>query len=571
MNNLSCYIDTMRNISARYTTSVPNLEEELKQLPIDMDGFMAYLPVIGIFNAGKSSLLNMWLEHDLLPEDQIPTTALATELRYGPTPAMHICMNDGSFRKIDRLPKTAEEANSPLISEGLYAVCTCDAHRLQALRGIIIVDMPGTDSGIKRHLDAFYRYANRGAAFILVVPANNGTLHDSLASVITEITAQERPIILVISKCDNSLPQTVDEVEDELLIRLENIGCRPLAVIHSARGDAETVERLHTSLMLLDADQMKVAHFAPEVASLCQRLKENVFTRREGSTLDLTTLNKKIRKYAQIAADLDDALARQKIRLTTTLRESTLESVSGDVHNALMRRLEELYRCLEQGEDIFQARISAIINDVYRDSLNRTLSLNLTDILEDMEANIELPIEKIGETLQQGVQSTVSVLTALHKIRNAGKFYRYISTALAITTSVINPIVELIIIFLPDVIKLFSNPEERRQELICNTLVRQVFPKIRNQVRQTLQETLPEIEQELLANLEEEWRTRIEENKAALEQCREQKENCEEDWQQQQDVYSHDLDEIRDIEVGLQTLMSSGSNFENINDNSFQE
>ncbi|MBV5330144.1 MAG: dynamin family protein [Chlorobium sp.] len=555
-NELGRYMDAMRDISARYTTSAPDLADALKQIPHEMDAFVAYMPVIGIFNAGKSSLLNMWLGQDILPEDQQPTTALATELRYGPTQAMHICMTDGTLREIDCFPKTAEEANAPHASEGLYAVCTCGASRLQALRGIIPVDMPGTDSGIKRHLDAFYRYANRGAAFLIVVPAESGTLPDSLAAVIAEITAQKLPVILVISKCDKYLPQTVEDVEKELVACLENLGCSPMTVVRSARGDAEAMERLQVSLMLLNAEQLKTARFAPEAASLCQRLKEHIFTRREGCTLDLTTLDAKIRMYAQAAVDLDDALARQKTRLSTALRQSTLERVSGDVHNALMRHLDELYLCLQQGEDVFQARIAAIVNDVYRDSLNKALSLNLADILKDIEANMTLPVDEIGRVLQQGTMVTITVLKTLQKISKSGKWYKITSTALAVTTSVIAPIVELLIIFLPDIINLFSNPEERKREAVCNAMVEQVFPKVRNQVRQTLQEKLPDIEQELLRNLEEEWRTRIEENMAALEQCRTEKQVSEHDWQQQLDAYAHDLDDVRDIASGLQALLT---------------
>ena len=66
-NELGCYIDAMKDISARHTTSAPDLVDALKQIPNEMDAFVAYMPVIGIFNAGKSSLLNMWLGQDFLP------------------------------------------------------------------------------------------------------------------------------------------------------------------------------------------------------------------------------------------------------------------------------------------------------------------------------------------------------------------------------------------------------------------------------------------------------------------------------------------------------------------------
>ncbi|MDN8597920.1 dynamin family protein [Citrobacter sp. S2-9] len=533
-------------ISKDFEATAPHILNDFTSQLFQINNFTACVPLIGIFSAGKSSLLNLWLGQNILPVDQAPTTALATELHYGEQQALVITLTDGTVREVHYAPQNALDVNNDATPEDQYACLTIPSTRLRDLHGLIPVDMPGVDSGIKRHVDAFYRYAERGAAFIVVVSAESGTLHASLAAVLHEIAFQPVPLLLVLTKCDKLTPESLDNVEEEISGRLSDLGCQPQIVVRASRNDRETADRLQDALLQLNIQDLKVIHFAGQIQSSASRLLDHITMLRKSSTLDPGTLDAQIYQYDRACQELNDTLARQKRRLSGTLRQNTMDKVSGDVHNALVKNLDVLYNCLMQGEDIFQTRTAAIISDVYRTSLNQALRVNLSDIVVNMQNEAVGENIDIGSILQNGSQTAVLVLETLATVSKGSRWYKLISTALAVTTSVINPIVELLIIFLPDIIKLFSDPQERKRELVKQNLQEKVFPEIRQRAREALAEILPEIELELIAGLEEEWRTRIEESRSALEHCREEKRQHEAEWLAQQDLWSAQINEVRD-------------------------
>lgn len=544
-------------ISKEFESTAPQIPNDFCSQLHQLKNFSAYVPLIGIFSAGKSSLLNLWLGQNILPVDQAPTTALATELRYGEQQSLIITLADGTVREVYYAPQNALEVNNDATQEDQFACLTFPSSRLRDLQGLIPVDMPGIDSGIKRHVDAFYRYAERGAAFVVVVSAESGTLHASLAAVLHEIALQPVPVILVLTKCDKSTPESLENVEEEIAGRLSDLGCPPQIVVRASRNDQDTAERLQNALLQLNVQDLKITHFSGQILSSASRLKDHIVMLRKSSTLDPSALDAQIYQYERAYQELNDSLARQKRRLSGTLRQETMDKVSGDVHNALVRNLDVLYDCLVQGEDIFQTRTAAIISDVYRTSLNQALRVNLSDIIMNMQNETGGDNIDIGSILQNGSQTAVLVLETLATVSKGSRWYKLISTALAVTTSVINPIVELLIIFLPDIIKFFSDPEERKRELVKQNLLEKVFPEIRRRAREALADILPEIEQELIASLEEEWRTRIEESRRALECCREEKRQHEAEWLTRQDSWSAQIDAVRNIMREIEQLQNS--------------
>lgn len=544
-------------ISKEFESTAPQISDDFCSQLDQIKNFSAYVPLIGIFSAGKSSLLNLWMGQNILPVDQAPTTALATELRYGEQQSLIIALADGTVREVHYAPQNALEVNHDATQEDQFACLTLPSSQLLDLQGLIPVDMPGVDSGIKRHVDAFYRYAERGAAFVVVVSAESGTLHASLAAVLHEIALQPVPLILVLTKCDKSTPESLENVEAEIAGRLSDMGCPAQIVVRASRNDQYTVERLQNALLQLNVQDLKITHFAGQILSSASRLKDHIAMLRKSSTLDPSALDAQIYQYDRAYQELKDALARQKRRLSGTLRQDTVDKVSGDVHNALVRNLDVLYDSLVQGEDIFQTRTAAIISDVYRSSLNQALRVNLSDIIVNMQNETGGENIDIGSILQNGSRTAVVVLETLATVSKGSRWYKLISTALAVTTSVINPVVELLIIFLPDIIKLFSDPEERKRELVKQNLLEKVFPEIRRRTREALADILPEIEQELIASLEDEWRARIEESRSALECCREEKRQHEAEWLARQDSWSGQIDGVRNVMQEIEQLQKS--------------
>ena len=109
------------------------------------------------------------------------------------------------------------------------------------------------------------------------------------------------------------------------------------------------------------------------------------------------------------------------------------------------------------------------------------------------------------------------------KASEAGKLYKLITTCLAVTTSVLTPIIELVVIFLPDLISLFCNPEEIKRRKIEEQLSSKIFPDIRGRVNGLVQDMLPELERDMRDALHGEWSAQIADVEKALIQAQEEK------------------------------------------------
>lgn len=118
------------------------------------------VPIVGVFNAGKSSLINVFAQKPgMLPVDTTPETAVAYELYYANNECIELYRNG---KMIDSKPLS--EIKMLNTEPGDIAKVYCESEPIKELqqKGIIIVDMPGIGSGIERHDAAIFNYPSSG-------------------------------------------------------------------------------------------------------------------------------------------------------------------------------------------------------------------------------------------------------------------------------------------------------------------------------------------------------------------------------------------------------------------------
>jgi hypothetical protein len=100
--------------------------------------------VAGEFSRGKSTLINRLLGADLLPVGDLPTTALLTHVRHGPTPALWRLHPDGKRDRLELAPESWEELTAGDGNEVLPGTVQVDWPNPWLERtGIQLVDTPG--------------------------------------------------------------------------------------------------------------------------------------------------------------------------------------------------------------------------------------------------------------------------------------------------------------------------------------------------------------------------------------------------------------------------------------------
>lgn len=530
--DLLLVLDAVEKISEKYESFSEETRKSISDLKTSMRCFRAYVPFLGEFSVGKSSLLNDWLGEKLLPEAQGATTALATELLPGSSTEMVVVAKDGTQRPLPALPKDAEDANACEASDGEYAYCTTPADNLAKIAPIIPVDMPGINSGIKRHTEALYRYANKGKAFFLVFSPDQGTIPGTMYAFLQELNLDKRPIWVAITKCDIVDDEKIENVSKLIKRQLDFIGIETLGILHFSRVNEKTATILQNAFLQLNPDELNRLDHMDDVLRVVMRLKSQLCILRESQNFNTQELDKQIRNCKKAKEELISSLSTQEKILSQKLNNLPYK-VGEDTINALQINVENLVHAYEGGEELFITKMAGIINNVIPNSIDINIQKNIDEVAQNIAKDLHLGDKVIsGEMLRDGVEIAKNIFSSLSKvlktIKSAGKFYKIVTTALAVTTTVVGPIIELLVIFLPDLLSVFVNNEENKRNKMREALTGRVFPQIHSKIINEIQNILPELKKELIEGLNKEWRNRIEDAEIALEEAKKSKKDAEE-------------------------------------------
>ena len=130
--------------------------------------------VVGHFNAGKSSLINSFIERpDFLEVELGETTALASELRYSEEEKAFSYDKDMNKKPLIKdkkyLPSEYDHISYYLNSKGL-----------KEIDDFVIVDTPGFDTAREDYARALASYLGYGVGFIMVVDVQKGGIDSQI-------------------------------------------------------------------------------------------------------------------------------------------------------------------------------------------------------------------------------------------------------------------------------------------------------------------------------------------------------------------------------------------------------
>ena len=171
-NTLSA-IEEASNINSRY--SFESLSKSLLEMQNTVNNFKINAPLIGLFSAGKSSILNKYLNINL-PVGIEAKTAVACELVYDNDEYLEVISDKNESNR-----KSLEDLKDLTIENCSFVRMHLNNNKLMNLKDITIVDMPGLDSGYEQHNKAIKNYINSNSYFIIIMDIENGTIKKSFS------------------------------------------------------------------------------------------------------------------------------------------------------------------------------------------------------------------------------------------------------------------------------------------------------------------------------------------------------------------------------------------------------
>ncbi|MCI5778121.1 MAG: dynamin family protein, partial [Bacteroidales bacterium] len=474
------------------------------------------IPFVGDFNSGKSSLLNSFLGRDILPTNILPETAVAYEIYFSENERLEL-VADGNVKKtsssLDDI-KTFSVTPSDIVR--VY-VNNADVKSLND-KGVVLVDMPGIDSGIEAHNNAILNYIKEGTVFMLFNDAENGTLRSSTVSFINEIKQYGLSVHLFVSKADKKPADEIAQIKAQFeqtakaLIKADaQVGVT--SAVDSSYGFKDVLavlQQIDGGRILEEKYQTEVNAFVDSIVSQFElQIKLTLSDKKDFDEMLDKLSDKKREAVAQLEAKSASA---QPI-------DGSVDDIITDVRQALMRnsqRLAVLALNSNGNTSNFEGEVMSIIRPVliesfkremteYNDALGecvRNLSVDLSSILNEKtkgEIIASDMIEKLGGAFL--IEQLLSKLLAKLTLMVAGK------VALTWILRILSPVVSIIVSLLPDIIRLiFGKSQSEKiseiQQKIESEVIGQLVEKLRPNVTEMLTQTRKEAYDEIAAQME---------------------------------------------------------------------
>jgi len=498
MNSLLKVIDAMGEIlravlSDEAFSAFKKQQDEIRKIVLEHEHIK--VPIVGIYSSGKTSLINCLLgEEGKLPVGRDPITAIPCEIlpvEEEGTPHIEVFREDEVI-----FDGTIEEFADVVIKPGDFARYYCSSILIRCWydKGIVLVDMPGADSGVKQHNDALLQYIKNGTVYVFLQDCLDGSLSKSGLKFVDEIMSYGLESYVFVSRID--LEKSAENLNSTIEYIKSQIEGKDKVFYGGAVSSKDgKMESFHSFLDNLDAhakgrEQMGVL-VATFIESQIQILRNmtNVLSDPNAGDLekqiqDLEDRIFQIKRGLEEALDsadtpeksTDDILNRLEKKIyqnATVVAQAFLDAKKGNRINAVSQILTEILRpeLVEAFSDEQKQYITALQTDI--DALTSKLLENtklddgtIVKIIEDQSQGIILGIKLIAEKLI-GSGNQIAVI--------------------------IGQVLAFVAEYVPDFLRsvfgrsdqeIIEDLKKKVRTVICAEILKELRPSILNQVKQ---------------------------------------------------------------------------------------
>lgn len=493
----------------KYINYLEVVTDQLQNTNIDTSRYKDYIlkikntelivPVVGGFSAGKSTLINQFLGEEILDTGLTPETALATELRFSSENYFEaITKNNESIRfEINQKEEIKNRAK-----EFQFLKLYLNNPQLNKIQPLILVDMPGFDAPIELHNQAILNYLNKGIYFIILTSIEDGNITKSIMREIDNILEFGKDYSFCLSKTNLRPENDVKEVKDYIENQLQNDFDfdKPVICVGDKSGiDFENilinidVEKLFEKIYL---SNLKTSYFDIESS-----LNVIISTFKSSKDDSLKTIQELKNSLLSIYRKKENLIEDVENKFSSSSIEAIVNSVGRDLSN----NKENLVSILLSNKDTFSSELNAIVQNVLTREIKREIKDISDSIVNEMSyelKNLSLDSQisiidinwatNITNNIKDTLTYLLNGLDVLSKsLDKAGSAYKTITTILAISTKIINPVLELVLVFAPTIINtirsLFGKSKEYEAKEHFET---KIIPQVKSEIRRTLPSVL---------------------------------------------------------------------------------
>lgn len=518
-------IAEIKNIINKYDL---DFNQEDKETIEEIEKFTLKVLMLGVFNAGKSTLLNKYLgEKGLLKVNSEAETAVPCELKYSTDEKTLVHKTNGEIiRKLRDYNVRAEEG------AGIeYLEKFLDIKKLKDLGDIILVDMPGLDSSNDAHEKAIDNYISAGAYYILLTDPENGGIKDSTEQYLNKILKYPEQFSVLLTKTDLSSKEHCEDVINDLKdqFREKNLD---IFIGQTKRGDYRDFERI---LENVEYNNIFKNIYRDRVLEIINSKSSYLETILKNKDLDITEIEENIKTNKDNFSEIEKKIEREKEKFDSNRIK---DNIVKEFKNRLDSHFSELKSAAKKGESSFNSRMKSIVSAELMPIIESKLKQKVDYLVQDLQ--------DFALDLPQGESS--SLTTDLISIG---------LTNTPVVTNILTNVFPKLITPIPLVIKgimllfsFFSNnrkKEEANEELedAVGGAISQVVNRIIPQVTKIVEDA----KEKLFNTLNEKCKNEQEEIDKILKELIEKKKEEEEEFQKSVTDLENDIVKLKSLEL----------------------
>ncbi len=466
--------------------SVEELEQEIRAAEL-------IIPVVGAFSAGKSTLINSFLESDLLPVNITPETALATELRYSHEEYIEAVKANGETDRYDisEIGEIKEKA-----SQYKYVKGFLDSPQLQGVLPLVLVDMPGFDSPLDLHHQAILTYLARGSHYAVLISVEEGTVTQSTLRQLAEFHEFEKGFSVFVSKANLRSASEVEAIAQNIAERLKDDFDFADSVVSVGKEGGAALGKM---LKAIDPEALFDRLWQPRLEgdfyALDASLNTWISSLRRNESENQEAIDQLAKGLRELEQKREQLVQDIRAKYSTNSVRSIVDKVGGD----LSAQVDALVNTAisQEGTDAVQQQMGEIVrSSVLRHVKAKLIDLNaeiveeLSDSLESTARTLssyvgdETGVERFVNSSMFGPLATRTLSGAMGKIIKGMRKMRGVTALIAITTNVVGVAVEVAIVFLPDIIAFIQ--KERAKGKLREDIIGRVIPEVKNRLASEL-------------------------------------------------------------------------------------
>jgi GTPase SAR1 family protein len=490
-------MNIIANLNALYTKHLLKTIELIK-ISEELKNFIIKVPLVGSFSSGKSSLINAFLNENVLAVHIKPETAIPTEIMYSDTDIFLLQKSNGETVKLSKPEVTNNKFN---VKHDNILKLFLNNHKLKNINNVCIVDMPGLDSGIEAHSKAIDNYISQSIAYMIIIDSESGGLKDSIINFLKELKLFNFKVYAIIAKMDKK-ESAIASIKENIIKNIETyIGIQNIKISAVSARKKEInpfVEYLNE--INNDSDEIFKNYFKNKLNPLINDL--SIYLK-----MQLTEDNKSIReieieeeKYKSKINQLNKSLKNEINKLEVQINGCVIKIKENICHNIKLSAenlADDLLCGHEINTQISQIVRTGIIEGIKNDFEHR-LKLCLENIVEKIPLNLnyDANVEIGGVNILFGASIKETVIKAIPIVlRTAG---------IALTGHLGIILASLLTFFIDSTFTQKIQNEKKRiaLEKIYNEIIPIVSSQIHSPLKQFLKSKTEEIEKDFIDEIE---------------------------------------------------------------------